>query len=103
MIVMKFGGSSVADAACMREVAALATEALANGPLVVLSATAKTTDMKFFAQADIELNQKTLKFQPCGWSDTLMGALTECLRNLRKFEYESPELPPESSEDGAQL
>ena len=22
-----------------------------------------------------------------------MGALTECLRNLRKFEYEGPELP----------
>jgi aspartate kinase len=49
MIVMKFGGSSVADAACMREVAALATEALANGPLVVLSATAKTTDTLFEA------------------------------------------------------
>jgi aspartate kinase len=49
MIVMKFGGSSVADAACMREVAALATEALADGPLVVLSATAKTTDTLFEA------------------------------------------------------
>jgi hypothetical protein len=66
-------------------------------------ATAKTTDMKFLAIADIELNQKTMKFQPCGWSNTLLGALTECLRNLRKFEYESPELPPETSADGAQL
>jgi hypothetical protein len=55
-------------------------------------ATAKTTDMKFFAVADIELNQKTMKFQPCGWAETLMGALTECLRNLRKFDYESPGL-----------
>ncbi len=55
-------------------------------------ATAKTTDLKFFASADIELNQKTMPFQPCGWSETLMGALTECLRNLRKFDYEGPEL-----------
>ena len=44
-----------------------------------------------------------MKFQPCGWAETLMGALTECLRNLRKFEYESPELPAATSEDGAQL
>jgi hypothetical protein len=66
-------------------------------------ASAKTTDMKFFAVADIELNQKTMKFQPCGWAETLMGALTECLRNLRKFEYESPELPPAPSAGGAEL
>ena len=49
MIVMKFGGSSVADAACMREVAALVTDALPNAPLVVLSATARTTDTLFEA------------------------------------------------------
>jgi len=49
MIVMKFGGSSVADAACMREVADLARQALDRGPLVVLSATAKTTDTLFQA------------------------------------------------------
>ena len=89
-------------------------------------ATAKATEMKFFAVADIELNQKSMTFQPSGWSETLAGALAECLQeievfvpkpvaaptaapkeklfgNLRKFEYESPELPPESSEDGAQL
>jgi hypothetical protein len=66
-------------------------------------AAAKSAEMKFFAVADIELNQKSMKFQPSGWSETLTGALSECLRNLRKFEYESPELPPETSEDGAQL
>ena len=49
MIVMKFGGSSVADATCMREVAALALEALPEAPLVVLSATARTTDALFEA------------------------------------------------------
>jgi len=52
-------------------------------------ATAQLRDLQFFAVADIELNQKTLKFQPVGWSDTLMGALAECLKNLRKFEYET--------------
>ena len=52
-------------------------------------ATAKTADMKFYACADVELNQKTMPFQPCGWGESLQIALTECLRNLRKFEFES--------------
>jgi hypothetical protein len=52
---------------------------------------AKTSDMQFYATADIELNQKAMKFQPCGWSETLAGALSECLRNLRKFDYEAAE------------
>jgi len=56
-------------------------------------ASAKTSDMKFFAQVDVALNQKTASFHPCGWHETLMGALTECLRNLRKFDYEDAELP----------
>jgi aspartate kinase len=54
MIVMKFGGSSVADAACMREVAALVAEALPQTPLVVLSATARTTDTLFQAARSAE-------------------------------------------------
>ena len=58
-------------------------------------ATAEMRDLQFFAPADVELNQKQMKFQPCGWSETLMGALAECLKNLRKFEYEGP------PEDGA--
>ena len=66
-------------------------------------AAAKSAEMKFFAVADIELNQRSMTFQPSGWSETLTGALAECLRSLRKFEYESPELPAETSEDGAQL
>jgi hypothetical protein len=52
-------------------------------------ATARTADMKFYASADLELNQKAMPFQPCGWGETLQCALTECLRNLRKFEYET--------------
>jgi len=53
--------------------------------------TFKTTDMAFFASADVELNQKAMRFQPCGWSETLAGALSECLRNVRKFVYEAEE------------
>ena len=45
---------------------------------------------RFFAQADLALNQKAAPFRPVGWSETLMGALSECLRNVRKFEYEAP-------------
>lgn len=47
--VLKFGGTSVGDAQCMRQVAALVREALEHGPLVVLSAMAKTTDALFRA------------------------------------------------------
>jgi hypothetical protein len=62
-------------------------------------ATAKTSDLKFFASADLELNQKTLAFRPCGWSDTLLGALAECLRNFRKFEYEAVEQTASASSE----
>lgn len=54
-------------------------------------ATAKTADMKFYACADLELNRNVMPFQPCGWGETLQCALTECLRNLRKFDYETLE------------
>jgi aspartate kinase len=48
-LVMKFGGSSVADAACMRQVAELVERSLDRSPLVVLSAMGKTTDALFRA------------------------------------------------------
>ncbi|HUX46191.1 MAG TPA: hypothetical protein VMV57_15705 [Terracidiphilus sp.] len=56
-------------------------------------ATSKTTDMKFYASADLCLNQNSMPFHPVGWGETLMIALAECLRNLRKFEYEECEEP----------
>lgn len=58
--------------------------------------TAKTSDMQFIATAEVELNQKTMAFRPCGWHETLAGALGECLRNFRRFDYEE-------IEDGAAL
>jgi aspartate kinase len=48
-LVMKFGGTSVADAACLRRVGALVKAALPQAPLVVLSAASKVTDRLFAA------------------------------------------------------
>lgn len=62
-------------------------------------ATCEIGALKFFASADIELNQKTAKFRPSGWSDNLAGALSECLKNLRKFEYEGPGQAAAASND----
>ncbi|MBS1767366.1 MAG: lysine-sensitive aspartokinase 3 [Acidobacteria bacterium] len=56
-LVMKFGGSSVADAACMRQVAGLVADALPQAPLVVLSAMGKTTNALFEAAAHAERGQ----------------------------------------------
>src|ERR1700752_3553108 len=44
MIVMKFGGTSVADARAIERVAAIVKERLPQKPLVVVSAMAKVTD-----------------------------------------------------------
>ncbi|HMP59075.1 MAG TPA: lysine-sensitive aspartokinase 3 [Gemmatales bacterium] len=49
MIVMKFGGSSVADAGCLRAVAELVQAHQQRAPLVVLSAMGKTTNALFEA------------------------------------------------------
>jgi aspartate kinase len=48
-VVMKFGGTSVADAVCMRQVAEIVGSELPRAPLVVLSAMGKTTDALFRA------------------------------------------------------
>ena len=35
--------------------------------------------MRFYAQADKEVNQRTAPFRPFGWGDTLVRALSECM------------------------
>ncbi len=52
--------------------------------------TAEIGDLLFYAEADQDLNQGTAPFRPFGWGNTLSSALSECLRNIRKFEYEAP-------------
>jgi hypothetical protein len=51
-------------------------------------ATRNALHMRFYAQADKELNQRTAPFRPFGWGDTLVMALTECMRAIRQFPYE---------------
>ena len=48
-LVLKFGGSSVADAECVRRVAMIVRSASSLSPVVVLSAMGKTTDALFAA------------------------------------------------------
>jgi hypothetical protein len=43
--------------------------------------------MRFYAQADKEINQGIAPFRPFGWGDTLLHALTECMRAIRQHPY----------------
>jgi hypothetical protein len=44
--------------------------------------------MQFYAQADKEINQRTAPFRPFGWGDSLLRALSECMRTIRQYPYE---------------
>lgn len=44
--------------------------------------------MKFFAEADKQTNQQTAAYTPTGWGPTLLVALSECIRAVRRFPYE---------------
>lgn len=44
--------------------------------------------MRFLAQSDKPLNQKTAAYVPIGWGPTLLQALAECMKGIRKFPYE---------------
>jgi hypothetical protein len=52
--------------------------------------------LRFFAEADKPVNQKTASFVPCGWGNTVFNALIDCVRLIRQFPYEDGE-PPASS------
>jgi hypothetical protein len=43
---------------------------------------------RFFAEADKPVNQKTAAVVPCGWGDSVLVALSDCLRMIRQFPYE---------------
>lgn len=43
---------------------------------------------RFFAEADKPLNQKTAAIVPCGWGDSVLAALSDCMRMIRQFPYE---------------
>ena len=44
--------------------------------------------LRFFAEADKPVNQKTASFVPCGWGSTVFAALGDCIRLIRQFPYE---------------
>jgi len=44
--------------------------------------------MRFFAQADKQINQRQVPYTPCGWGPNLHTALWECVQAIRKFPYE---------------
>jgi hypothetical protein len=45
--------------------------------------------MKFYAEANREVNQGTAPFRPVGWGGTLLEALRACMQGIRKFPYEA--------------
>jgi hypothetical protein len=45
-------------------------------------------NMRYFASADKQTNQKTAPFTPCGWGPTLLAALAECVKAIHRFPYE---------------
>ena len=47
--------------------------------------------LRFFAEADKLLNQKTAPFLPSGWGDSVWEALEGCVRLIRQFSYEGEE------------
>lgn len=44
--------------------------------------------LRFFAEADKSVNQKTAAFVPCGWGNSVFQALGDCVRLIREFPYE---------------
>jgi len=43
--------------------------------------------MKFYAVAGKPVNQGVAPFVPFGWGETLLGALSECLKSIRDYPY----------------
>lgn len=44
--------------------------------------------VRFYAEADRAVNQRTASFVPCGWGDSIFSALGDCVRLIRQFPYE---------------
>ena len=55
----------------------------------------------FFAQADKYVNQKTAPILPTGWGNSILEALTACVRMIREFPYEAEESPAAKGVPGA--
>lgn len=51
-------------------------------------ATRNQQAMRFFAEADKQTNQKVAPYTPCGWGETLLEALRECIKAIHRFPYQ---------------
>jgi len=51
-------------------------------------ATPNRLAMKFYAEADKQVNQKVAPYTPNGWGSTLLLALSDCVKGIRRFPYE---------------
>jgi hypothetical protein len=43
---------------------------------------------RYFAQADKPVNQSAGPFLPTGWGNSVLDALSDCVRMIREFPYE---------------
>ena len=51
-------------------------------------ATPNHLNMRFYAEADKQTNQKTVPYTPSGWGQTLLQALSDCVKAIQRFPYE---------------
>ena len=51
-------------------------------------ATPNHLSMRFYAEADKQVNQKTAPYTPSGWGPTLLQALSDCVKGIQRFPYE---------------
>ena len=51
-------------------------------------ATPNHLSMRFYAEADKQTNQKTVAYTPNGWGQTLLQALSDCVKAIQLFSYE---------------
>jgi hypothetical protein len=54
--------------------------------------TPKDPSLTFFAVADKQTNQKTVPYTPSGWGRNILDALSDCMKAVRRFPYEGPEI-----------
>jgi hypothetical protein len=47
--------------------------------------------LRFYAEADKSVNQRSASFVPCGWGTSIFAALGDCVRLIRQFPYEGDE------------
>ena len=45
--------------------------------------------VRFFAEADKQVNQKAVPIVPFGWGNSIFSALSDCMRTIRQFPYEA--------------